>query len=50
MDATITEAWVGPREVFGELWMKNTIMTYIDTGKEPEDSESQTLLTPTKKF
>ena len=48
--ATITEAWVGSREVFGELWMKNTIMTYIDTGKETEDSESQTLLTPTKKF
>ena len=27
---TITEAWIGSREVFRELWTKDTLMTDLD--------------------
>ena len=47
---TITEAWTEAREVFGELWTKDTLMTDLDKETDEEDLQSQLLLTPTKKL
>ena len=40
MDTMITEAWAGAREVFGELWTKDTLMTEADTWNDKEDLET----------
>ena len=50
MASTITESWSGARELFCELWTKDTLMTDADSWNDKEDLGSQTLLTPTKKF
>ena len=47
---TITETWAGVREMFGELWMKYTLMTDLNRETDEEDLESQYLLAPTKKL
>ena len=50
---TITEAWVGVREVFGELLIHDTVMEEVDTaiedsdtGIEQQEEFTQTLSTP----
>ena len=48
MASTITEVWIGSREVFGELWTKDTLTTNADSWNDKEDMGSHTLLTPTK--
>ena len=47
---TITEAWAGAREVFGELWTKDTVMVDTERMNEDKDLRSQPLLTPIKKL
>ena len=50
MATTITEAWSRARDVFGELWTKDTLVTDTDSWSDKEDLGSQILLTPTKYF
>ena len=52
---TITEAWAGVREVFGELLIQDTVMEEVDTAIEDSDTGikqqeefTQTMSTPTK--
>ena len=50
---TITEAWAGVGEVYGELWIQDTVMEEVDTaiedsdtGIEQQEEFTQTMSTP----
>ena len=47
---TIIEAWVGAREVFGELWTKDILIADMDWETDEEYFASQPLLTSIKKL
>ena len=44
----ITEAWVGAGEVFGELWVQDTVMEEADTATEDSGEVTPSMSTPTK--
>ena len=50
MATTITETWLGAREVFGEILTKDTLITKANSWNDNEDIGSQNILTPTKKL
>ena len=45
---TITEAWVGEGEVFGELWVHDTVMEEADTATEDSEEFTPSMSTPKK--
>ena len=46
----ITEAWVGAGEVFGELWVQDTVMEEADTATEDSEELTPSMSTPKKHY